>query len=154
MNAMSRNQLESLVRLEGSPSVSIFMPLAGGGPRTAHEDHVRYRNLLRDAASRLGELGWSREAGEEFLAPAAALTDEPGIWSGPPGGLAVFRAPGFLRPARVELRLPELVTVGDRFVVRPLLPVLDRVDRFYVLAASLASLLFRPPVVRLGHAPR
>lgn len=140
MNAMSRNQLESLVRLEGSPCVSVYMPLAGGGLLTAHQDHVRFRNLLRGAASELGELGWSREAADEFLAPAAALLAEREPWSGPPGGLAVFVAPGFLRPARVELTLPELVTVGERFVVRPLLPVLDRVDRFYVLAASLASI--------------
>lgn len=140
MNAMSRSQLESLVRLEGSPCVSIYMPLAGGGAKTTHEDHVRFRNLLRDAAGELADLGWSREAAEELLAPAAALTADPEPWTGPAGGLAVFLAPGFLRPARVELALSERVAVGDRFLVRPLLPVLDRVERFYVLAASLAAI--------------
>jgi hypothetical protein len=140
MNAMSRTQLESLVRLEGSPCVSIFLPLAGGGPRTAHQDQVRYRNLLRGAERELVERGWSREAAGDFLAPAAALLGEPAPWDGPAGGLVVFLAPGFLRPARVELALPERVEVGGRFVVRPLLPLTDRVERFYVLAASLASL--------------
>lgn len=140
MNAMSRSQLESLVRLEGSPCVSIYMPLAGGGAKTTHEDHVRFRNLLRSAAGELADLGWSREAAEELLAPAAALAADPEPWNGPAGGLAVFLAPGFLRPARVELALPERVAVGERFLVRPLLPVLDRVERFYVLAASLAAI--------------
>jgi hypothetical protein len=140
MNAMSRTQLESLVRLEGSPCVSIFLPLSGGGPRTAHEDHVRYRNLLRAAGRELMERGWSREAADDLLAPAAALAAEKAPWDGPAGGLAVHLAPGFLRPSRVELALPERCEVGERFVVRPLLPLLDRVERFYVLAASLASL--------------
>lgn len=140
MNAMSRNQLESLVRLEGSPCVSIFLPLAGGGPVTAHEDQVRYRNLLRAAERELLDRGWSREAADDFLAPAAALLAEKGPWDGPAGGLAVFLAPGFLRPARVGLTLAERCEVGERFVVRPLLPLTDQVDRFYVLAASLASL--------------
>jgi hypothetical protein len=140
MNVVGRNQLESLVRLEGSPCVSIFLPLAGGGPATAHEDQVRYRNLLRAAELELLERGWSREAADDFLAPAAALLAEKRPWDGPAGGLAVFLAPGFLRPARVELALAERCEVGERFVVRPLLPLTDRVDRFYVLAASLASL--------------
>ena len=57
-------------------------------------------------------------------------------WEQPRDGLALFLGSGGLRRFHVPLRLPELVTVGDRFVVRPLLPLLTAGGRFYVMALS------------------
>jgi hypothetical protein len=51
-------------------------------------------------------------------------------------GLALFLGPSGLRRFRVPLRLPELVTVGNGFVVRPLLPLLAPDGHFYVMALS------------------
>ena len=45
---------------------------------------------------------------------------------------------------QVPLRLPELVTVGDRFVVRPLLPLLTAGGHFHLVALSQDEIrLFR-----------
>ena len=54
MNAMSRNQLESLVRLEGSPCVSVYMPLAGGGPLTASRVASQIPQVVRATLRGLG----------------------------------------------------------------------------------------------------
>jgi hypothetical protein len=68
-------------------------------------------------------------------------------WDQPSDGLALFLGPDGLRHLRVPLRLPELVTVGDRFVVRPLLPLLIAGGHFYVLTLSQDE-------IRLFHGTR
>ena len=70
------------------------------------------------------------------MEPARRFLDEVRSWEQPSDGLALFLGPDGLRRFRVPLRLPELVTVGDRFVVRPLLPLLIDGGRFYVMALS------------------
>lgn len=62
----------------------------------------------------------------------------------PSDGLALFLSAGSLQPVRVPIRLPELVTVGDRFAVRPLLSLLTAGGHFYILALNQEEIrLFR-----------
>jgi hypothetical protein len=59
----------------------------------------------------------------------------------------VILGPDGPRHLRVPLRLPELVTVGDRFVVRPRLPLLSAGGHFHVLALNQDE-------IRLFHGTR
>jgi hypothetical protein len=75
-------------------------------------------------------------AAQQVLAPARRLLNEPRRSQSPGDGLALFCEQGGVRQFRVPLRLPELVAVGDRFLVRPLLPLLGAAGDFYVLALN------------------
>lgn len=132
---INRSRLEALARIEAFPCVTMMFPAVGGGV-SVPQDPVRLRNVLRGAREQLAAVAVSEEAAGELLAPLTALLDDPAFWAAPAGGVALWAAPGFVHRERVGFELPELVQVGSRFVVRPLLPALDGPDVFYVLALS------------------
>jgi len=136
MESMNRDQLVALCRLEADPAVSIYLPSVAPAAGSRQEP-LRLRNLLREASAALLAYGLDGEAARELLRRAADLVEDKQFWSAPPGGVALFVAPGFFRPVRVGFALPELVRVGRRFAVRPLAPLLGRTERFYILALSL-----------------
>ena len=50
--------------------------------------------------------------------------------------MALFRAPGFTQVFHLPRAFPERCAVGDRFFLKPLLPLVAEDDVFYVLALS------------------
>lgn len=115
--------------------VSIFMPTyrpKGDG----RQDPIRLRNLLNEAEKALSMYGHTPEETAEMLAPAHALVEEEIFWRKQKTGLAVFCAPGFFRAYHVPLEMREQVRVGDRFSLRPLMPLYQTRGRFYILALS------------------
>lgn len=136
MNSLDRTQLAALARLEGSPCLSLFMPVTGGGS-AGKQDPVRLANLIREAVGEMAELDLDDEVAQQVIEPIEAMAAAEGFWSIPAGGLAFFSAPGFLRSVHVDFDFPERVVLGERFSIRPLLPLLTRPERFYALAVSL-----------------
>lgn len=132
-NTLNARDLITLSDERGGHRVSVFLPVnradAAGGRHRA-----RVKNLLRDAEQALRADGVT--ATELVLAPARRLLDSPHRAEGSGDGLALFCAQGSLRQFWVPQRLPELVAVGDRFLVRPLLPLLGAAGHFYVLALN------------------
>jgi hypothetical protein len=116
--------------------VSVFLPTHPAGPAT-QQGPIRLKNLLRDAEKvLLSQHGAARRDTTEMLEPAAVLTEDRQFWQHQSDGLALFLAPGMLRPLRVPLRLEEHVHVGTSFRLRPLLRLLSGDRQFYVLALS------------------
>jgi hypothetical protein len=70
------------------------------------------------------------------LGAAAALLDQPVFWRHQAEGLAVFVGPGAFRALRLPLAFAELVTVSERFHVKPLLPYFGADGDFFVMALS------------------
>jgi hypothetical protein len=135
MDLLSAHDLIRLADERGGTRVSLFLPTHRGGPRT-DRNRIRLKNLL--ATARRALLAEGGRAGEvdAVLEPAQQFLDEMRSWEQPRDGLALFLGPSGLRHFSVPLRLPELVTVGDRFVAQPLLPLLTAGGRFYVIALS------------------
>jgi hypothetical protein len=133
MALLSRDDLRELAQGE-SPCVSLYLPTHRAGAET-QQDPIRFKNLLREAEERL-----SAEAGDgaggELLAPARRLLDDHPFWQHQSDGLAMFLSPGVRRLYRLPLAFEELVVVGERFHLAPLLPLLGGDGLFYVLALS------------------
>ncbi|HEX6417676.1 MAG TPA: hypothetical protein VFZ77_04240 [Acidimicrobiales bacterium] len=128
--------LDELAQARGPGCVSLFMPTHRAGPDT-RQDPIRFRNLLGAAGDLLaGQEGMGDGEVDELLAPARALLDDTGFWQHQADGLALFVAPGWMRTVRVPLGLAEHVDVGERFALRPLLPLLTGDGHFFVLALS------------------
>jgi hypothetical protein len=101
------------------------------------EGPIRYKNLLDDAEDRLVARGIKRPEAHAILAQAWGLHGEADFWRTATGrSIALFAAPGFFEYFRLALDVPELVVLGDRFHIKPLLPFLTGDGRFYVLALS------------------
>jgi hypothetical protein len=133
-DATSHQTLRELAAARSGPCVSVYLTNPGG--RETHEAKVRLERLLAQAERKLGAAGMGAEQASELLAPARRLLSEP--WrQGAAATLALFAAPGFYRPLHPSFAVADTVSVGDRFHLRPLLPLLAEPGRFYVLALSL-----------------
>lgn len=131
MDAFTPEQLTRLIDATGDPLVSIYLPTARAG-RETRQGPIRLKNLVAEAEARLA----ARDADPGMLDRVRDRIDDYDFWQHQSEGLAVFTGSG----RYLELRLPqsfeELVVVGERFHVKPLLPALDRGRRYYVLALS------------------
>ncbi|HET9311073.1 MAG TPA: hypothetical protein VFP41_07610 [Actinomycetota bacterium] len=137
MDHIDRNDLQRLVAVspETGPRTSIYLPTNRSGADTT-QDAIRLKNLLRDAATTLGAMGWRAPEVTAYLERAAALLQDPIFWRHQVDGLAVFVGPGDFRAFRLPLRFDEHAIVGDRYHVKPLLPYFAADGHFFVLAMS------------------
>jgi len=135
----SRDDLEILATAAEPPCVSIFLPTHRSAGREVRQDPIRLKNLIADAEAELTRLGWKRAAVDRCLEEVHGLLDDDEVWGHREDGLAVLAAPQVVRWYRVPLVLQERVVVGERFHLKPLLPLLYGNDLFYVLAISQKS---------------
>lgn len=135
MDLLRPSDVRTLLEEDGGPRVSIYMPTHRGGPET-RQDPIRLKNLLGQAEQRLGEIGLRSPDTREILDPAQQLLDDQDFWEHQGDGLALFLAADRGRVFRLPLAFEELVVAGDRFHVKPFIPLLTGDGRFLVLALS------------------
>lgn len=138
MDALSREDLESLARDHGGSHVSIYLPTHAAAPDN-HGDHSTFRGLVREAESLMHALETRGPVVAGVLAPARALLEDGLFWRPQPGGVAVFLKGGDMRVARFPHDVAPHVAVNERFHVKPLLVNLDACARFHVLGLTQHS---------------
>ena len=125
MDILRAHDLDRLAGAGPGPCVSLFLPTHRSHPGT-DQDPIRLRNLLSRAGEQVASLGLRSPDATELLAPAEALLDDAAFWRSQSDGLAIFLRPGWFRAYRLPLELAELVSVGDRFHLKPLLPFFEK----------------------------
>lgn len=133
MNVIDRDTLLTLAARTEWPSASIYLPLDKLGIRT-DADRIRLRNLAKQAHDHLVADGVRVLVADDMTATLTALASDDSLWKGGPSGLAVFLTPGGAMPLWVNITMPELSIVGDRFYLRPLLPAFTGERRAWALA--------------------
>lgn len=133
MNTPNLAQLKGIASSAQSPCVSMFLPTHRAGTEL-QQDRIRLENALREAERQLGAAG--HEVGS-LLAEASALRSDHEFWAHQGDGLAIYCHAGGIAIHRVPLNLPDLVFVGDRPMLRPLLPLVsDGAGRYRVLVLT------------------
>jgi DNA-binding response OmpR family regulator len=135
-SVFSVEDLRDLISAGEAPSVSIYMPTSSAGPET-QQNPIRLKNLITEAENRLIDLGVRTREVQGLLGGLHQQVTTGGVFreSRDPG-LAIFVCPGFARFHRLPLHFDELVVTGDRFHVKPLLPLLTGDGHYFVLAIS------------------
>ena len=135
---LTKDELRTLVGVQtvGCICVSIYMPTYRAGRADVQQNPVRLKKLLREAHQRLEKNGLKRVEASNYLEPAQKLLDDSFFWVNMSDGLVIFLSKDYFRYYRFPTQLPELVAVANRFLVKPLLPVLAVDGRFYVMAIS------------------
>lgn len=136
MDIITREDIRTLAGERGGPAITLYMPTS---PYSQDMEHDRL--VFKDAFKHARELVTSTYEMrgpdvEALLAPLAELGEDEMFWQRSGDGLAVFLKPGSLRIFRLPARVDATVSVGDRFTVRPLIPVADTDERFHILAFS------------------
>lgn len=135
MSLLSIEELKILVEQPIRLCVSLYMPTFKVAQET-RQNPIRFKNLIKQAEAYLQEeyqLG--RTDALEILQPAIDLDTE-NFWQHQEEGLAIFVAENFFRYYCLPLNFEELVIVGDRFHLKPLMPLLTGDGAFYLLALS------------------
>lgn len=135
MNLLFQKDLEALMQRREGKCVSIYLP-THRGPAHSEPDRIRFKNLLAEAEKRLIAQEVRTPEARALLAPAHALLDHDLFWRHQADGLAVFLAQGIARYHRLPCPFEELLVVGHRFHIKPLLPLLSGDGRFHILALS------------------
>ncbi|MDZ4178191.1 MAG: hypothetical protein U1E29_02995 [Coriobacteriia bacterium] len=135
IDVLDRGTLTELARHQGWPAISIQLTTHRAGPEI-QQDPIRLKNLLRTAEEDLAKAGMRLPEIDALLRPARALLEDAAFWREGSDGLAVFLGEDSYRVFRLDIALPESVSVGERYAIRPVLPALNTGERFYVLALS------------------
>lgn len=135
MDSLSRETLRTIAAEDGGPCVSMYLPMNRTGA-AAQEGPIRLRNLLRTAEERLVARGMRAPEARALLVPADRLAGDSDFWRRPGDGLAVFICGDRQHAFRLPQSFDEVVYVGDRTHITPLLPLFTGGGRFFVLALS------------------
>lgn len=132
---IGRSEFNELLTLDcAAPCVSIYMPMQRRFPEQT-QNEVRFRNLLKEVED--GQRRPDLPAPDEALLGALrALLDDRELWAHPREGLAVFAAPGFLRAHLLPRPVPERVVLASRFLIKPLLRMVQSADRYQILVLN------------------
>ncbi len=128
-------EIQELAEAGNGPCVSIYMPAHRAG-RAAKQDPIRFKNLLRESEKRLVAGGLRAADARAMLAEGNNMLRDSIFWGNQSDGLAVFFNAEMHRRHVLPLPFGELVVVGDRFHVKPLLSLFAGDGRFYLLALS------------------
>jgi hypothetical protein len=135
MNTLSTDELKSLVDERTAPLISISLPTERIGSET-RQNPIRFKKLLRDAEERVIRGGMRAAEAQQILDPARKLLDDAPFWQRQSDGLVVYVSPRLFRYHRLPFKPEELVVVGERFYVKPILRALISRRQFYILALS------------------
>ena len=121
MEILTREDVQMLLTGRGEPAISVFMPAMRRG-KQQEQNRIRFKNLLGQVENQLVRRGIRTEEAP-VLSPARRLLADESFWIHQSDGLAVFLSPRFFRYYRLPYVFDETVVVGDRFYVKPLLPM-------------------------------
>ncbi|HEY5468766.1 MAG TPA: hypothetical protein VIK85_06710 [Coriobacteriia bacterium] len=133
MNTIDRDTLFRLADRAAWPSASLYLPVDHTGIHT-DADRIRLRNLAKKAYERLGADGLRETEAEAMVGGAMALGSDDSAWTGGPSGLALFVTPEGTETLWLDVTMPELVVVGDRFYLRPIYPAYAGERKAWALA--------------------
>lgn len=135
MEILDKESVQKLASFTQGPCVSLYMPTVRTTP-DARQDQIRLKNLARQALQGLNEHGLSPEAAEELVGDIDRMVPQMSFWTEAADGLAVFTRPGETLSFRLPVVFPEKVSVGDRFVLKPLVGVLSGEESYLLLTLS------------------
>jgi hypothetical protein len=136
MDILNKDDLKALLETSGKLCVSLYMPTHRFG-REQQQDPIRFKNLISKAREELLETGLRMPEVQELMRPAESLLKDDDFWQHQSDGLALFLSPGFSQTYRLPSSFEELVVIANNFHVKPLLPLLSKDGKFYILALSM-----------------
>lgn len=157
MDLVTKESLLDLISDPQERSISIYMPTERKGAET-QQGPIRLKNLLGQAHAELAALGERTPDIENLLAPAQALVNDSNFWQHQSAGLALLLAADKMATYRLPLPFDEMVVVNDRFLIKPLLPMVIGEGTFYLLSLRqggvrlLRGTRFAVAEVELGEA--
>ncbi len=139
MTDVSEIKIENFLNKEPQLSLSLYMPTHRTGS-DVRQNAIRYKNLIGRMNSELTRRRIVDKKISELLDPLDQLLNDTFFWNHQSDGLALFRSKETFLKYRVSYSFPETVMVGNGFYLKPLIPLLSRNKKYYLLALNLSDL--------------
>lgn len=141
MNRLTREDVTQLAGTQAEPAVSMYMSFISKSTQQ-ETNRIRLKNLVKEAHTALvDEQGLEPREAEAFMDSVQRLVAHNSFWGEPgAGGLAIFLTADDERTFRLPVSFEEQVIVSDRFYLKPMLSLLARNGRFYILALSMGQI--------------
>ena len=137
MNVISKEEFKEFANFRADGCVSIYIPTHASGMEVNEKhDTLIFKNNVHKAKSLLLSNGLDLKKVDSILEPAIDLIKDEDFWKSQSHGLAIFLTDGFFKFFKLPLPVKEEILVNSSFLVTPLLPVMERRHRFYLLALS------------------
>ncbi|MFO7537977.1 MAG: hypothetical protein R6X32_07945, partial [Chloroflexota bacterium] len=140
MDLLYQDELNELaMEQSGGVCLSLYMPTHQAGPERYEENRIRFKNLLKKAETGLSEAnlpGMKARDVARLLEPVTGLLENGRFWAHQSQGLAIFLNFDNAYTYNLPLSFEEMVIVGQRFHIKPLLPLFAGNGRFFLLALS------------------
>lgn len=134
MRQFTPSHLEELLNATASPCISLYQPTHRRLP-DSQQDPIRYRNMLRDMDTMLGQ-AFPAEVAKNLMQRFRNLSDDRGFWNHRTDGLAILAAADIFHVFELQRPVQELLVVADSFHIKPLLRILQSADRFQILCLN------------------
>jgi len=135
MDSFAQDYRSLLTERHQPPCISIYLPTHLSSPEN-RQDPIRFRNALHRVEESLSR-NYPNIDTHALLAPLRKLAEDKGFWNNTLGGLAVLAANGESRVHQLQTSVAEVVVVGDRFFTKPLVDLLEPLERYHVLGVEL-----------------
>ncbi len=133
----NRKEFEKLADHHDPHCVSIFIPTHRAGEEVNQGlDMKIFKNQLKKAEKELKEYQLSNNEIISLLEPAEMLLDDIKFWKYQSDGLAIFLGKDFFKYYTLPVYFEEYIYVADHFYLKPLVPLFNSGEEFYILALS------------------
>ncbi|MEM9586160.1 MAG: hypothetical protein AAGA03_02670 [Planctomycetota bacterium] len=134
-NRITRSALFQLIDQHGGPHVTLYL----APPSRVHDsaqDSTRITNLARQAHAALVSYWMKESDATTMLQPLTVLSSSADVSKPRSHGLAIYLDEHGVKCFRVESSVREQLFIARRFLIRPMLASLERLDRYEVLTLS------------------
>ncbi len=143
MTLLKKEQFRELANVHGAHCVSIYMPTHRSGHEVIEDvDQITLKNQLKEAKSQLQNYGLSDPEIKDYLNPAYGLLKDDDFWRHQSDGLAVFLYEDNFEYMTLPVSFDEYVYVADHLYLKPMVPLLNRSERFFIMTLSIGDLKF------------
>lgn len=139
MDQLTPDILQSLIETRKQACISIFMP-TNTKSAERQQNPIRLENLLKKAKLELKKHPLVTHDAKEALQQAHLKLEDDDFWLHPSNSLAVFISQDTIGFLRLPLEFKELVIVGPRFHLKPLLPILTTNGKYFILTLSQSDI--------------
>ncbi|MPR35771.1 baeRF7 domain-containing protein [Salmonirosea aquatica] len=139
MEIFKIDQLNELLNVKGLHHVTIYSPTSRESTANYQADKINFKNQLQKAVGQLSaQYGMTDGEAKIYLKPGYDLLEDMDFWQHGSDGLAFFHSSAGTHIKTLPLEMNEPRTfVGNNFMLRPLIPLLNADGRFYILNLNL-----------------
>ncbi|UAB83031.1 hypothetical protein INR75_12480 [Zunongwangia sp. SCSIO 43204] len=152
MSLIKKEEFHKLIDYSGKLCVSIFIPTERGGKDVLEKkDQTHLKSQWQQAEKTLKERNISDEALQKIASRIESLLNDPEFWRNQSDGLAIFASEDFFKYYTVPINFEASVYVMNEFYIKPLVPLYNKDERFYLLSLQLEEVsLFEATQYSIG----